>query len=207
MDLNYSLYISATPLQSVWTMPSMFCPGVWRKTRPVWNCGRIIWPCLPDTLTSRSWESCVRPPYSWPQATPSGGRYVHYNIHSSPQLVYCFLIVKLPTFIDIICKWYFNRFLKNFLGTHCNCCFGYFQYLGTIKSLHKKADTCDSILNFLKSLDAVDSELRSFWCLETVLYKMSLHCWSGKHKTAANFLQVGDNLWSVLCLVSLESSP
>lgn len=81
LDLNYSLYISATPLQSVWTMPSMFCPGVWRKTRPVWNCGRIIWPCLPDTLTSRSWESCVRPPYSWPQATPSGGRYVHYNIH------------------------------------------------------------------------------------------------------------------------------
>lgn len=81
LDLNHSLYISATPLQSVWTMPSMFCPGVWRKTRPVWNCGRIIWTCLPDTLTSRSWESCVRPPYSWPQATPSGGRYVHYNIH------------------------------------------------------------------------------------------------------------------------------
>lgn len=81
LDLNHPLYISATPLQSVWTMPSMFCPGVWRKTRPVWNCGRIIWPCLPDTLTSRSWESCVRPPYSWPQATPSGGRYAHYNIH------------------------------------------------------------------------------------------------------------------------------
>lgn len=125
----------------------------------------------------------------------------------SPAISILFSDCKAPTFIDITCKWYFKRFFKNFLSTHCNCCFGFFQYLGTIKSLHKKADTCDSILNFLKSHDAVDSELRSFWCLETVLYKMSLHCWSGKHKTAANFLQVGDNFWSVLCLVSLESSP
>lgn len=93
LDFNHSLYISATPPQSVWTMPSMSCRGVWRKTRLVWNYGRIIWLYFPDTLTSRSWGSCVRPPYSWPQATPSGGRYVHNQNPSGffSQSVYCFL--------------------------------------------------------------------------------------------------------------------
>ncbi|XP_078335066.1 zinc finger C3H1 domain-containing protein-like isoform X2 [Crassostrea virginica] len=65
----------------------------------------------------------------------------------------------------------------------------WWKYLSTIKSLHKKVDVCDSILNFLKSQDAVDPDLRSFRCLEIMLYKMSLYCWSGRNKTAASSLQ------------------
>lgn len=84
--------------------------------------------------------------------------------------------------------------------------FWIFQYFGIIKLFYKKVDICDFILNFLKFYDVVDLEFRFFWCLEIVLYKMSLYCWSGKYKIVVNFLQVGDNLWFVLCFVSLESS-
>jgi uncharacterized protein involved in tolerance to divalent cations len=57
-------------------------------------------------------------------------------------------------------------------------------------SLVDKQNICDLIMNYLQSQESLSPEEMSHDCLETILYKTSLYIWSGKLKTAHQFLQV-----------------
>ncbi|XP_071135689.1 zinc finger C3H1 domain-containing protein-like [Mytilus edulis] len=65
----------------------------------------------------------------------------------------------------------------------------WWQYMNASSSIVDKQTICDMILSFLQSQESLQPEEMSHDLLETILYKTSLHVWSGKLKTAHKFLQ------------------
>ncbi|XP_052087400.1 zinc finger C3H1 domain-containing protein-like [Mytilus californianus] len=65
----------------------------------------------------------------------------------------------------------------------------WWQYMNASSSIVDKQTICDMILSFLQSQESLLPEEMSHDLLETILYKTSLHVWSGKLKTAHKFLQ------------------